>query len=213
MSDSSSSDEEASRFREVCDPTLWRTAVQGATKNETCRAEASDEKPQRPSQGDQRQAFMLLEKIRTTLAEAHGKAGCVGLRQKDGHGPGTQGKASSGRAEASTARVAMAAPSTLSPFLAKQLTSRLDGSVKYQGGQEHRLTKDGSGDCGGGQPLHHPLRLLTNLPLAPQGSTDPTHAAARRSRPDRIPKRLSYFDGCDAVSHGLCLWVFPWVVL
>ncbi|XP_050704048.1 uncharacterized protein LOC126989514 [Eriocheir sinensis] len=67
-----------------------------------------------PSQGDQRQAFMLLEKMRTTLAEAQGKAGCVGLRHKDGHGPGIQGRPSSGRAEASTARVATAAPSTLS---------------------------------------------------------------------------------------------------
>ncbi|XP_050705521.1 uncharacterized protein LOC126990929 [Eriocheir sinensis] len=61
-----------------------------------------------PSQGDQRQAFMLLEKMRTTLAGAQGKAGCVGLRHKDGHGPGIQGRPSSGRAEASTARVAMA---------------------------------------------------------------------------------------------------------
>ncbi|XP_050711982.1 uncharacterized protein LOC126996028 [Eriocheir sinensis] len=67
-----------------------------------------------PSQGDQRQTFMLLEKMRTTLAEAQGKAGCVGLRHKDGHGPGIQGRPSSGRAEASTVRVAMAAPSTLS---------------------------------------------------------------------------------------------------
>ncbi|XP_050705740.1 uncharacterized protein LOC126996720 isoform X1 [Eriocheir sinensis] len=67
-----------------------------------------------PSQGDQRQAFMLLEKMHTTLAGAQGKAGCVGLRHKDGHGPGIQSRPSSGRAEASTARVAMAAPSTLS---------------------------------------------------------------------------------------------------
>ncbi|XP_050705457.1 uncharacterized protein LOC126990849 isoform X1 [Eriocheir sinensis] len=66
-----------------------------------------------PSQGDQRQAFMLLEKMRTTLAGAQGKAGCVGLRHKDGHGPGIQGRPSSGRAEASTARAATAAPSTL----------------------------------------------------------------------------------------------------
>ncbi|XP_050707851.1 uncharacterized protein LOC126993065 [Eriocheir sinensis] len=88
-----------------------------------------------PSQGDQRQAFMLLEKMRTTLAGAQGKAGCVGLRHKDGHGPSIQGRPSSGRAEASTARVATAAPSTLSlPGQAAHLkTGRVFGGVQVEG--------------------------------------------------------------------------------
>lgn len=74
MSDSSSSDEEASRFREACDPTLWRTATQETSKTETCQVELSDDGPHHHS-SDGREAFVLLEKLQRSLAEAHGRTG------------------------------------------------------------------------------------------------------------------------------------------
>ena len=84
MSDSSSSDGEESRFKEICDPTLWRTAV-GTDKVDTDPPK-QDTKPRPHSEASTRQSFVLLEKIKASLAATqtkNGKTGhCIALYQQ-----------------------------------------------------------------------------------------------------------------------------------
>lgn len=71
MSDSSSSDDEVAKFKEACDPTLWRTTTAQEVSKDGTRVEAWSDQ----CQADLRQSFLLLEKIRASLTNGQGKIG------------------------------------------------------------------------------------------------------------------------------------------
>ncbi|KAG0722840.1 hypothetical protein GWK47_043810 [Chionoecetes opilio] len=178
MSDSSSSDGEESRFREICDPTFWRTAEEGVEDGKPLVQPAS-----LPALHDNRQSFVLLEKIRASLAAAH--------TNNAGEGSGTR-KRGSAIGEVSV-RGVPAAASTLSPYLAKQLAIRLDSSVDYSASQDD--PPPAGQECGSAdQPAS--LFLLKHQALLPQGQ-DTQQDSQGRKRRVKVPKRLAYYNSSD----------------
>lgn len=75
MSDSSSSDGEESKFKEICDPTLWRTAAERDAGTSNPPKQAAD--PKHRSESSERQSFMLLEKIKASLVASQTKSGKI----------------------------------------------------------------------------------------------------------------------------------------
>lgn len=183
MSDSSSSDGEESKFKEICDPTLWRTAAERDAGTNNPLKQAAD--PQHHSESSERQSFVLLEKIKASLVAGQTKS-VSPWRGSDG----------SGRKVSRTVDVSRgntAAPSTLSPYLAKQLAARLDGSVEFYSNQEDPAPVSQDCDNTNQQNFH----LLKNISLIHQESETHSDAQKKKRKRIKVPKRLAYYASSD----------------
>ncbi|KAK8399455.1 hypothetical protein O3P69_003505 [Scylla paramamosain] len=185
MSDSSNSDGEESKFKEVCDPTLWRTAAERYVVDTNSPKQAAN--PQHCSESSERQSFVLLEKIKASLAASRTKNDSP-WRGCDGSGSHRKGSRT-----VDVSRGTVAAPSTLSPYLAKQLTARLDGSVEFYSSQEDPSPVNQ--DCGSTNQQN--FHLLKNVSLIHQESETHSDTQKKKRKRVKVPKRLAYIVSSD----------------
>ncbi|MPC24304.1 hypothetical protein E2C01_017385 [Portunus trituberculatus] len=185
MSDSSSSDGEESRFKEICDPTLWKTASRRDKADTDLPKQAAN--PQHRNEFSGRQSFVLLEKIKASLAASQTKSGSP-WRDCDDSGSHKKGSRT-----VDVSRSNVAAPSTLSSYLAKQLATRLDGSVEFYSNQDNSSPQ--SQDCG--STNHQSFHLLKNVSLIHQESETLSDTQKRKRKRVKVPKKLAYYVSSD----------------
>lgn len=181
---SSSESEDDSRFREACDPTL-STVFDGKMKERGNEEPLQDHHHDHHDDhhDDDRESFVLLNKIKRSLTSLQAGKGhpLVGLKlHKDTAQCRRKDRKLSG----------MPAPSTLSSYLAKQLTGLLDKNVIIKRIEGSDIPNKESKDIFGSRGS---IRLLKNI------------IVERTALQDDVPlkrkiikyKKLCYFDSSD----------------